>query len=185
MTDILRMTPRHGLLIPVLALCGLVAAVAPAGAEVSAPRIDAVQLAQPLPLPYDDKADAAAEVNAALARAAQSGKRVLIDLGGNWCGDCRVFAAMLQLPEVHRFVDSHFELVLVNVGRFTTNLEVPARFGVPGLKAAPTILIVSPQGQLLNGDDIVALQDARAMTPQAVVDWLAHWAAPVSAPDQG
>ena len=45
--------------------------------------------------------------------------------------------------------------------------------------AAPTTLIVSPEGRLLNGEDMVALRDARSMTPQAVVDWLAHWAAPV------
>ena len=56
-------------------------------------------------------------------------------------------------------------------------LELLARFGIAKLVAAPTILILSPAGELLNGDDLVALQDARSMTPQAVVDWLAHWAA--------
>jgi thiol-disulfide isomerase/thioredoxin len=147
-----------------------------ASADVTAPQLGGVQLAQPLPLPYDDQADASAAVDAALVRAQHSGKRILLDLGGNWCGDCRVFAAVLALPEVRRFVDAHFEQVLVNIGRFNTNLAVPARFGVDKVKAAPTILILSPNGTLLNGDDLVALQDARRMTPQAVVDWLAYWA---------
>lgn len=149
----------------------------PALAEVIAPQIGDISLAKPLPLPYDDNADAKSQVDAALARAAGSGKRVLIEFGGNWCGDCRVFAAIVALPEVHHFVESHYEVVTVNVGRFSTNLDIPARFGVPKLVAAPSILILSPKGELLNGQDIVALQDARSMTPQAVVDWLAHWAA--------
>jgi thiol-disulfide isomerase/thioredoxin len=147
-----------------------------ASAQVTAPQLGSVQLAQPLPLPYDDQADANQAVDAALARAQQSGKRILLDLGGNWCGDCRVFAAVLAVPEVRRFVDGHFEQVLVNVGRFNTNLAIPARFGVDKVKAAPTILILSPDGALLNGDDLIALRDARQMTPQAVLDWLAYWA---------
>jgi thiol-disulfide isomerase/thioredoxin len=150
---------------------------APSLADVSAPRVGDIQLTQPLPLPYDEKADANQAVSQALERARQSGKRVLVDLGGNWCGDCRVFAGILTVPKVHDFVAGHFEVVIVDVGRFTRNLDIPARFGVEKLYAAPTILIVSPTGTLLNGDDIVALQDARSMTPQAVVDWLAHWAA--------
>lgn len=150
---------------------------APVLAAVTAPTLGDIQLAQPLPLPYDEQADANRAVTEALERARQSGRRVLVDLGGNWCGDCRVFAGILKVPQVHDFVAGHFEVVIVDVGRFTRNLDIPARFGVDKLKAAPTILIISPNGTLLNGDDIIALQDARSMTPQAVVDWLARWAA--------
>ena len=156
---------------------GLTLALAlPARAEIAPPQLGEVSLAQPLPLPFAERADPHAELDAALARARISGKRVLIDLGGNWCGDCRVFAAILALPAVRKFVDGHFELVAIDVGRFDRNLDIPARFGIAKLVAAPTILILSPAGELLNGDDLVALQDARSMTPQAVVDWLAHWA---------
>lgn len=166
--------------LPALALAAFLSLPLAAFAEVPSPQLGPVELAQPLPLPYDLQADAKAEVDAALARAKISGKRVIVDLGGNWCGDCRVFAGILAVPEVKKFVDDHFEVVLVNVGRYDTNLDIPARWGIDKLKAAPTTLIVSPQGQLLNTDDTVALRDARAMTPQAVVDWLAHWAAPVA-----
>lgn len=149
-----------------------------APADVPSPKVGEVQLVRPLPLPYDLNADSRGELDAALARAKKSGKRVIVDLGGNWCGDCRVFAAMVASPQIKPFVEAHFEMVMVNVGRYDTNLDIPARFGIDKLKAAPTTLIVSPEGKLLNGDDLVALQDARAMTPQAVVDWLARWAAP-------
>jgi thiol-disulfide isomerase/thioredoxin len=161
-----------------LALAALISLPLATLAEVPSPQLGAVELAQPLPLPYNLQADAKAEVDAALARARISGKRVIVDLGGNWCPDCRVFAGILGVPEVRKFVDEHFEVVLVNVGRYDTNLDIPARWGIDKLAAAPTTLIVSPTGELLNKDDTVALRDARAMTPQAVVDWLAHWAAP-------
>jgi thiol-disulfide isomerase/thioredoxin len=165
--------------IKALSLLALLAMPALALADVPAPHIGEPQLAQPLPLPYDVNANANADVDAALARAKATGKRVIIDLGGNWCGDCRVFAGILEVPAVKKFVDAHYEVVVVNVGRYDTNLDIPARFGLDKPKAAPTTLIVSADGKLLNGDDLVALKDARSMTPQAVVDWLAHWAAPV------
>jgi thiol-disulfide isomerase/thioredoxin len=162
-----------------LAFAALVSIPLVALSDVPSPQLGPVVLAQPLPLPYNLQADAKAEVDAALARAKISGKRVIVDLGGNWCGDCRVFAGILQVPEVKKFVDDHYEVVLVNVGRYDTNLDIPARWGIDKLAAAPTTLIVSPKGELLNKDDTVALRDAREMTPQAVVDWLAHWAGPV------
>ena len=162
-----------------VALAAFISLPLAALAEVPSPQLGPVELAQPLPLPYNLQADAKADVDAALKRAKTSGKRVIVDLGGNWCGDCRVFAAILDTPEVKKFVDAHFEVVVVNVGRYDTNLDIPARWGIDKLKAAPTTLIVSPKGELLNKDDTVALMDARSMTPQAVVDWLAHWAAPV------
>ena len=50
--------------------------------------------------PYDESADADAAVKAAFIRAKRSHKRVLIDLGGNWCGDCRILAGVMELPDV-------------------------------------------------------------------------------------
>jgi thiol-disulfide isomerase/thioredoxin len=127
--------------------------------------------------PYDENADADAAVAAAFTRAHRSHKRVLIDLGGNWCGDCIVLANIMQLPEVKAFVASHFEVVVVDVGRETKNLQIPARFGVNLASGVPTVLIVEPNGKtLVDARHIAALEDARHMTPQGIVDWLAQWA---------
>src|SRR6478672_8222530 len=65
------------------------------------------ELPVPLPLPYDEQANATAQVDAAFKRAKQTGKRVLIDFGGNWCPDCRILAGVMKLPEVRSFIDSH------------------------------------------------------------------------------
>src|SRR5262245_923438 len=45
---------------------------------------------------YDVKADAKAEVAAALARAARENKRVLVMFGGNWCGWCHKLHAVFR-----------------------------------------------------------------------------------------
>jgi thiol-disulfide isomerase/thioredoxin len=152
----------------------------PATAAVPAPKPSIASLQQ-LPVvtlrPYDEAANADAQVAAAFARAQKSHKRVLIDLGGNWCGDCIVLANFVQLPEIHRFMAAHYEMVVVDVGRFNRNLQIPARFGfTKRLEGVPALLIATPGGKLINRGDIFATSDARHMTPQAIAGYLAKYA---------
>jgi thiol:disulfide interchange protein len=152
----------------------------PALAAVPAPKPSIAKLEQ-LPVltmqPYDEAANADAQVSAAFARAQKSHKRVLIDLGGNWCVDCIILANFVKLPEMHRFMAAHYEEVSVDVGRFNRNLQIPARFGfTKRLEGVPALLIATPDGKLVNGDNIFATADARNMTPQALADYLAKYA---------
>jgi hypothetical protein len=146
----------------------------------AAPRLTIASLAV-LPVieraPYDPGADATAAVDAAFARARKSGKRVLIDLGGNWCGDCIVLANLMLLPEMKPFLKAHFEMVAVDVGRFDRNLQIPRRFGITGrLEGVPAVIIAEADGRFVNPGQITALADARHMGPQAIADRLAQWA---------
>jgi len=155
-------------------------AMAAAASAVPAPQVSVAAMTS-LPVvertPYNEKADAVAAVDAAFARARKSGKRVLIDLGGNWCGDCIVLANIMQLKEMKPFIASHFEFVAVDVGRFDKNLAIPARFGITKrLEGVPSVIIAEPDGKFVNEGKISALSDARHMTPQGVADWLAQWA---------
>ena len=127
--------------------------------------------------PYDETANATAAVDAAFARAKKNGKRVLIDLGGNWCGDCIVLANIMQLKEMKPFLAKHFEIVTVDVGRFDKNLQIPARFGITKrLDGVPSVIVAEADGKFVNEGNVSALKDARHMTPQGVADWLAQWA---------
>jgi thiol-disulfide isomerase/thioredoxin len=168
----------HRFLAPILA-AGLRAA---AGAAVAAPapRVSIssfAQLATPLPHPYDEAANADLAVARARAKARAAHKLLLIDLGGNWCGDCLVLAGTMALPELRRFVEAHYEVVTVDVGRFDKNLQIPAHYGISHrLEGVPALLIVDPvRDRLLDGGHIAALADARHMDPQSLANWLAQW----------
>jgi thiol-disulfide isomerase/thioredoxin len=160
----------------VVLACGLVAGPTLAA---TAPRVSVQSLSDiSVPArPYDENADANTAVANAFAKAKAEHKRVLIDLGGNWCADCRILAGVMELPEVQQFVDAHYVVVSVDVGRFNRNLQIPARFGITQrLEGVPSVLIATPDGTLVDKGHIAALADARSMTPQAIADWLAQWA---------
>lgn len=169
-------------LVPTLLLSLAIAAPAVAAAA-PAPKVSIdsfAQLKTPLPYPYNEKASETAvdaAVATARAQALKEHKLLLIDLGGNWCGDCRVLAGTIELPELKRFVDDHYVLVTVDVGRFDKNLQVPAAYGIhKRLEGVPSLLVVDPRSnKLLDEGHVSALADARHMTPQALADWLAQW----------
>ena len=145
----------------------------------TAPRTTVTSMAKlpaPLPYPYTDNADARLAVSQAFARAKASGKRVLIEFGGNWCPDCRILAGVMQLPEVKGFVAKHYEIVTVDVGRFDRNLDVVSKFGIAKLQGVPTVVIADADGKAINVTNSADLDNARAMTPQGIADWLARWA---------
>ena len=167
---------RHAPVLLAAALLGLSSAAAAAPApRLSLRSYD--QLRAPLPYPYDEAADAAKAVDAARRRARAEHKLLLIDLGGNWCGDCRVLAGTIEQTELKRFVGDHYVLVAVDVGRFDKNLQIPARYGIRDrLKGVPSLLVVDPKtDRLLNAGDTANLSDARHMSPQGLADYLARW----------
>ena len=162
------------LLIPLLLLAAIPAqaATAPKPSIASFQQLPVVTMQ-----PYDEAANADAQMAAAFARAQKSHKRVLIDLGGNWCVDCLVLSNFLRLPEMRRFMNAHYEEVLVDVGRFNRNLQIPARFGITKkLEGVPALLIATPDGKLVNGNNVFATADAHNMTPQVLADYLAKYA---------
>jgi thiol-disulfide isomerase/thioredoxin len=134
------------------------------------------QLHKPLPYPYDETANANAAFAAARARAKARSVPLLIDLGGNWCLDCRILAGVMHEPAMKRFLDAHYEMVAIDIGRMDRNQQIPKRYGIARLEGVPAVLIVDPvRDRLLNRNRIFALADARSMTPQALADWLASW----------
>lgn len=167
------------LLAAALLITALGAGAAPAGAA-PAPKMgisDFAQLATPLPYPYDEQANADAVVAKAKAKAKAEHKLLLIDLGGNWCPDCRILAGTMERPELKAFVDRYYVEVTVDVGRFDKNLQIPAHYGITKrLEGVPSLLVVDPRSdKLLNAGKVSALSDARHMSPQGLADYLAAW----------
>jgi thiol-disulfide isomerase/thioredoxin len=168
---------RPGIALAALAM-GMLLLTPAAISAAPAPKVAIASLAQlptPLPYPYNTEANAEADLAAAKARAKAQHRLLLIDLGGNWCADCRLLSALMEQPQVAAFVKAHYEVVSVDVGRYDRNMQIPARYGLLRLDGVPTLLVIDGHGKLVNAGHVFALTDARSMPPQALADWLAQW----------
>src|SRR5580704_3162535 len=95
---------------------------------------------------YPDPGQAKADIAAALKTAAQTHKRILLDFGGNWCGDCQVLDMYFHDPKNKPILDANFVLVDINIGNMDTNLDIAEKYGVPVPKGVPALAVLSERG---------------------------------------
>ena len=121
--------------------------------------------------PYDESADAKAEVRQALAEASQANVPVLIIFGANWCGDCRALDNALKSSKNAELMANSFKLVKVNVGNFDKNLDLVAAYGNPIKKGIPSAVILSPSNKILYSTKSGELANARTMSETGIYDF--------------
>ncbi|MBO9685910.1 thioredoxin family protein [Roseateles chitosanitabidus] len=121
------------------------------------------------PGPYDEQADARADINNAVARASREGKQVLVVYGANWCKDCLALSKGFGQGHLATEVDRRFVTVKINVGRFDKNVDVANQMGVTLKKGIPTVAVLGGDGQVLGTTKGGELADARNMGEDAVL----------------
>lgn len=122
-------------------------------------------------LPYDEQADAKADVTHALSTAQQEHKPVLLVFGANWCPDCRELDHALH-GKSQALIDGKFVVVKIDVGHFDKNLELAQSYGNPIKKGIPAAVLVSPDNKVLYATKAGELADARHMGDDGIYDFL-------------
>ena len=123
--------------------------------------------------PYDELANAPAQIQTSLQEAKVTHKPVLVVFGANWCGDCKVLDMSLKTGPSAPLIQQHFKMVKVNVGKFDRNLDIAEAYGVPLKKGIPAIAVLSPAGKVIYATQSGELADARNMGDTAIFDFLA------------
>jgi thioredoxin 1 len=120
--------------------------------------------------PYDESADAKAQIATALHDAAAAKEPVLLIFGANWCPDCRALDHALKTGRNAELM-SRFKVVKVDVGNFDHNLDVTAAYGNPTKKGIPSAVIVSPDNKVLFMTRAGELADARSMSDDGIYEF--------------
>jgi thioredoxin 1 len=124
---------------------------------------------------YPDPSQAKPELAAAMKKAAATHKRVLIDFGGNWCGDCQVLDIYFHNPENRPILDANYVLVHVNVGRYDANLDLAEKYGIPLQKGVPALVVLNDKGKVLYSQKSGEFEAMRRMQPSTVTSFLVQW----------
>jgi hypothetical protein len=124
---------------------------------------------------YPAGVDAHAEIKEAEEKAAKEHKRVLLVFGANWCFDCHVLDLAFQRPDFVPVV-SRYEVVHVDIGDDgKKNNDIAEQFDVPLQKGVPALAVVDSTGKLLVSQKHGEFENARAMTPEAMLEFLNKW----------
>ena len=124
---------------------------------------------------YPDPAQAKADLAAALKTAAQTHKRILLDFGGNWCGDCQVLDLYFHDARNLSVLEANFVLVHVNVGHMDANLDLAAKYEIPLRKGVPALAVLDEKGALLYSQKSGEFEAMRRMESSEVTKFLVQW----------
>ena len=124
---------------------------------------------------YPSPESASGEIKAALAKAAKQHKRVILDFGGNWCGDCHALDKYFHQEPNATLLKENFILVDVNIGKFDRNLDLTKAYGVPLEKGVPALAVLDSNGHSLFSQQHGEFESMRQMDPSSVTEFLKHW----------
>ena len=124
---------------------------------------------------YDEKADAASDVRAAIREASRHHKNVVLVFGANWCGDCHALDQQMHQPELASLIAKSFVVVKIDVGRFDKNLDLGEKYHVPVQKGIPALAALDPHGKLLYAQEQGEFADARRMDYPAFKAFFEQW----------
>jgi thioredoxin 1 len=124
---------------------------------------------------YPPDADAHAEIREAEQEALKEHKRVLLVFGANWCYDCHVLDLAFHRPDLAPAV-ANYEVVHVDIGTDgKKNSDLAKQFQVPMDKGVPALAVVDGDGKLIVSQKNGEFENARALTPEALLEFLNKW----------
>ncbi len=115
------------------------------------------------PKPYDEAADARADLNKALQHAQAQSKRVLVVFGANWCDDCQALAKLMAGGPVAEHVAQRYVVTKVDVGNFNKNLDLARQMGDATQKGIPAVAVLAADGAFVRATQAGELASARRL----------------------
>lgn len=114
---------------------------------------------------YDTKADGSALVAEAIVAATASHKRIILDLGANWCHFCRQLKAEFEgNPEIKKALEANFIVVYVDVNQRdgkNRNETLNRYYEDPVKEGLPVLVLLEKDGRQLGTQETGSLEDLK------------------------
>ena len=125
---------------------------------------------------FDPVRDPAQDVAAAASRARAEGKRVIVDVGGEWCSWCHTMDRFIaENADLKSLIDSRYVWVKVNYSRENKNESFLSRW--PAIEGYPHLFVLDADGKLLHSQDTGELEAGKSYDKAKFLAFAQKWAA--------
>jgi thioredoxin-related protein len=123
---------------------------------------------------YDPKRDPAKDLEAAIAEAQRDNKRILLVVGGEWCGWCHTLEQYLKTNDDVRktWTDNY---VSFKVNHSTENRNEPFLKSYPNVPAYPHIFVLEKDGSFLHSQGTGVLETGSTYSKEKMMEFLHRW----------
>jgi thiol:disulfide interchange protein len=127
------------------------------------------------PAGYDKTRNPAADLKAAVAQATKENKRILLEIGGEWCVYCRLLNKVIHDDErLTRRLQEDFIVIKVNFSPDVRNDALLSRY--PKVPSYPHIFVLETDGSLLRSQTPDEFVKDDRYVPDLILAFLERWA---------
>ena len=123
---------------------------------------------------YDEAGDPALDLATTVTRAQAEGKRILLQVGGEWCGWCKLLDQFIRDHDtISQKLETGFLIMKVNWSRDNHNEAFLGQY--PAIQGYPHIYVLEKDGTFLHSQDTVELEEGRSYNQDAITAFLDKW----------
>lgn len=116
------------------------------------------------------------QLEEAMGIAAEEGKHILVQVGGNWCVWCYRFHDFVEGDSsLSALLDAEYVSLHVNYSKENMNKEWLAEWGYPQRFGFPVFIILDAEGQRLHTQNSAYLEAEKSYDSKAVQAFFQHW----------
>lgn len=153
----------------------LLGSMASFGQSASAAGGEATTKAATAPDKFDPKRDPAADLTAAVERARSEGKRILLDVGGEWCSWCHFLDNFFaKNAELMKLREDNYVWLKINMSQENENKTFLAAY--PEIQGYPHFFVLESDGTLLHSQHTNVLELGKSYDLAKMTEFLKKWA---------
>jgi thioredoxin-related protein len=124
---------------------------------------------------FDPSKNPFMDLKETVLQANQNGKRILLDIGGEWCIWChRLDAFIEQHTEIKDFLQEYFVVLKINYSPENKNEKFLEQY--PKVAGYPHIFILEKDGKLLVSKNTGELEKEKSYDADKILTFLKEWA---------
>jgi thioredoxin-related protein len=123
---------------------------------------------------FDPTRDPKADLDAAIKTASGSGKRIILDVGGEWCSWCVYMDRFFyENADINRLREVNYVWVKINYSDTNENKEFLSAY--PEIKGYPHLYVLDAAGKLLISQDTSPLEAGKGYDLAKFTEFLRTW----------
>ncbi|MES2330608.1 MAG: thioredoxin family protein [Bacteroidota bacterium] len=125
---------------------------------------------------YHPLENAKKEIAAAVAKAKQEKKHVLIQAGGNWCSWCIEFNRFTTTDkQMDSAINADYVVYHLNYSPQVKNFEIFKQYGFPNRFGFPVFLILDGNGKLIHTQNSSYLEEGKSYNKKKIMGFFSEW----------
>ena len=125
---------------------------------------------------YNPTANAAADIEAAVKKAAAENKFVLIQAGGNWCSWCIEFNRFTTTDkQMDSAINADYVVYHLNYSPQNKNFGIYKNYGFPIRFGFPVFLVLDANGKLIHTQNSSYLEEGKSYNKKKVMEFMEQW----------